>query len=104
MTRDEEARLGKLMLAKEKAWIEAGLRGPLPGDIKKYNYGNPPANVIRLVSVLQKRGQLDAVQITLAMQQQAHQVRTALSKAIEMGLVERTAPGRYKNWFYEAVS
>ena len=104
MTRDEEARLGQLMMAKEKAWIKAGLRGPLPGDVRQYYYSKTPTNVLRLVRILQKRGQLDAAQITLAMQQQAHQVRSTLGKAIAMGLVKRTAPGRHKNWFYEAVT
>ena len=104
MTRDEEARLGQLMMAKEKAWIKAGLRGPLPGDVRQYYYDKTPTNVLRLLRILQKRGQLDAAQITLAMQQQAHQVRNTLGISIAMGLVKRTAPGRYKNWFYEAVT
>ena len=49
MTRDEEARLGQLMMAKEKVWIKAGLRGPLPGDVRQYYYDKTTTHFLRLV-------------------------------------------------------
>ncbi len=102
MDKLEERKLGRKMLAFEKAQIEAGLRGPLP-EYKRTKKPKACGQVKRLARILTKIGPSDAAEITTKMQMPAPKVRGVIQMALAAGAVRKVPGIYYRTYLYEVA-